>query len=288
MIKRSFKIFYVLLLTIGVSRFCHKATDGFRLTKIQNNTFAAHKIHSSEQEELACKLLSQPFTYLARGKQSFVFLSQDGKTVLKLLNNHYQKNIKALQMLPKFTWQREKLAYFQRKMQMTCQSYQLAFADLREETGLLFLHLEKTNHLKQNATIIDKLGIAHVIDLDRIGFILQKRATLAYPQFEEWIEKGDILAAKRGILSLLTLLHTRLEKGLSDRDPLIRTNIGFIDGKAHFLDLGPFSKNVQPKPPELAQTEIRKITHSLRDWLAQREPGLALFFEEEIQCPHAH
>lgn len=280
------KISCALLLIVAICRFCHHATDGFQLTKIQNNIFAVHEVYAHDGEGEAKQLLSQPFTYLARGKQSFVFLSQDGKSVLKLLNNHYQKRIWTLGMLPQFAWQKQKLAYFQKKMQMTCQSYQLVFDDLQKETGLLFLHLDKTSHLKQKVTIIDKLGIAHQVDLDTTGFILQKRATLAYPQFEAWIEKGDLLAAKQGIASLLTLLNTRLEKGLNDRDPLIRTNIGFINGKAYFLDLGPFSKNVQPKPAELAQAEIRKITHSLRAWLAEREPELALFFEEELKCAH--
>ncbi len=285
--KRIVKLLSLALLAIGISRFCHKATDGFRISKIQDNTFNVQQICSTKLEKQALEILDQPFTYLARGKQSFVFLSRDGKTVLKLLNNHYQKRIQMLEWLPTFAWQKERLSYFQRKMQMTAQSYELSFSDLREETGLLFLHLNTTQHLRKKVTVIDKLGIAHAVDLDNMGFILQKRATLAYPQFEEWLQKGDILSAQQGISSLLALLQSRLNKELSDRDPLIRTNIGFIEGKAIFLDLGPFSKNIDAKPSALALAEIRKITQSLRDWLAMREAGLALFLEEEIQCPHA-
>lgn len=286
-IKFSVKLACIALVIIAVCRFCHTQTDGFRISKIQDNTFNVQEICSTEQEKQALEILDQPFTYLARGKQSFVFLSQDGKTVLKLLNNHYQKRIQWLKILPQFTWQSQRLAYFQRKMQMTSQSYQLSFSDLREETGLLYLHLNATRQLQKKVTVIDKLGIAHEIDLDTTGFILQKRATLAYSQFEEWLKNGDLSSAKQGITSLMTLLNNRLTKELSDRDPLIRTNIGFIEDKAVFLDLGPFSKNVQPKPPQQARAEIRKITQSLHSWLVEREPGLALFLEEELQCQHA-
>lgn len=278
------KIFFTALSVLGICRLAHHKTEGFRLSKIQNNTFdSLADLHfSNEGEARAQAILTQPFTYLARGKQSFVFLSQDGKTVLKLLNNHYQSQIRTYSLLPKMAWKEENLSYFQRKLKETCQSYLLSFSQMKEETGVFFLHLKKSDHLKQKVKIFDKLGIAHEVDLDKTAFILQERATLAYPQFEEWLEQKKFSTAKEGISSLLSLLKIRLDKEINDKDPLIRTNVGFIEGKAHFLDLGPFSKNSAPKTAEEKRQEVKKITHSLRLWLAEREPSLAEFLDAEL------
>lgn len=283
---RLVKFLFVGLAAIGVARFCHFKTEGFRTTKIQNNTFEIEELATpqvnAKEEERVKGILSQPFTYLARGKQSFVFVSEDGKTVLKLLNNHYQWQIRAYSMLPEMPWKRENLSYLQKKMKETCQSYLLAHSQMREETGVFFLHLKKTDQLKQRVKIIDKLGIAHEIALDKTAFILQEKATLAYSQFETWIDKRELSAAREGISSLVALLKTRFEKEISDKDPLIRTNIGFIAGKAHFLDLGPFSKNFTQKTPIEKGQELQKITHSFRGWLAEKEPSLAQFLDEEL------
>jgi hypothetical protein len=94
------KALFGLLCIFGVCRLAHHTTEGFRISKIQNNTFENTEFQtlsfSQEEEKRAKEILSQPFTYLARGKQSFVFVSEDQKTVLKLLNNHYQWQIQPI------------------------------------------------------------------------------------------------------------------------------------------------------------------------------------------------
>lgn len=273
-----FKLCIFALLLLPLARLCHFATDGFRLSKIENNTFDSELSYSCEEELQALALLNQSFTYLARGKQSFVFASEDGKYVLKLLNNHYQWNICLLNLLPPLSWRNAQLAYNLKKKQLTLQSYELAQHELHDETGVIYLHLKNTDHLKQTATIRDKLGIAHTIDLDKTAFILQKRAIPAYAQLEEWIKHSETAKAKEAIVSLLALLHTRIQKQIADKDPLIRTNVGFLNGKALFLDLGPFSKNLVQDP----DSEIYKITRSLKHWLESHDPSLALFLEQQL------
>ncbi len=281
--KLLFKSGLIILLLIGIARFCHFQTEGFRISKIQNNTFSEEETaYSPEEKKETQALLKQPFTYLARGKQSFVFLSEDGQTVLKLLNNQYQKKIGLLNLLPKMGWQQEKLAYFHKKLAQTKTSYLLSMRELKEETGVLFLHLHCSNDLHQKVKIVDKLGIAHEIDLDKTGFILQKRAKMAYSALEEWISSGEIDSAKEALSSLLSLLKVRYEKKISDKDPLIRTNLGFIGKQAYFLDLGPFSKNFNAVLTD-QRAEKGKILHSLRAWLEKKEPSLALFLDEQMK-----
>ena len=53
-------------------------------------------------------------------------------------------------------------------------SYKIAYENLKDETGLIYLHLNKTDFLKQKMIIIDKIGIYHEIDLDSMEFLIQK------------------------------------------------------------------------------------------------------------------
>lgn len=267
----------VAALSLGVARFCHRETAGFRLEKVQNNTFLA------EQNGRNSDVLSQKFTYLARGKQSFVFASADGKYVLKLFNNRYQWWLKILAPFKFLSWAEERYAHFSRQLETVKGSYLLAESALEKETGLLFLHLSQTTHLKQEICIIDKLGIEHKLDADQTGFLIQKRVVPLYVQLEMWIQNKDLTSAKEGISALIALLKTRCAKGIGDKDPLLRTNMGFLGTTPIFLDLGPFSKNLSLEHAKNYRPEILKITSSLKTWLHSHEPSLALYLEEELQ-----
>ncbi len=257
-------------LIFALSRFCHTQTDGFRVSKIRDNTF----VGQAASESLPPDILAEPFTYLARGKESFVFIARDGKTVLKLLNNRRHALVQLFQHLP---FCEKKCLKLSQKIEKVLASYLLAKTRLEQETGLLFLHLHETHHLKHKVRIQDKLGIVHDVDLDKTAFILQKKAELAYPQLQAWIQQKDLDRARQGILSLVDLLKQRHAKKIQDKDPLIRTNIGFLEGNAVFLDLGAFSHG--ESPPQ----EIPKILHSLKLWLEKQDPSLALFLEEELR-----
>lgn len=272
------------MLIIAVHRLCEWKADGFSMSRIARNTLtreARPALSLLSPQELDT-VLNQKFRYLAKGKQSFVFVSEDGKYVLKLLNNQYQKRLSTLRLLPS-TLSHDKIAYNKKKMEMACESYELAFSDLREETGILLLHLYPTSSLNKKITVVDKLEIEHKLDLDNTGFLLQKRATPAYAQLKEWLDNGEKEKAKHAVSDILKLLVTRCKKGISDKDPLIRTNLGFIGGKPLLLDLGPFSKNPEIKKRELYTPEILKITTSLKEWLQKEDPSIAVYLEEELK-----
>src|SRR5579872_2775416 len=159
-----------LLLVYGTARFCHHKTAGFRISKIQDNT-APFPIPASPACAIeVLPLLNQKFTYFGRGLQSFAFLSEDGEHVLKICNNRYQTSLFWLEHFPcpsfLHAWRDQKVASYYSKLRATFSSYQLAYEKLKNETGLLALHLEKSQELFPHVQIIDKLGIAHSIDLD--------------------------------------------------------------------------------------------------------------------------
>jgi hypothetical protein len=275
--NRLFILITAVLLIWALARFCHYQTAGFQICKIQNNfsptkCFEFHPLESFDA-------FNQKFFYLGRGKQSFAFVSQDQKYVLKLFNNGPQRTIAFLRYLPFCDEKKEKLLDLLKK---TFQSYEIAFQELKEETGLISLHLSPTFHLQKKVTLVDKLGIEHCIDLDKTGFLLQKKATLVYPKLLEFKREEDLTSAQKAIEDLLDLLILKCTKGISDSDPLIRTNFGFIGNKAVQIDVGPFARDPQVVKLENYKDEMIRITTSLKIWINSNYPELSSYIETQL------
>lgn len=257
--KWVFKIVLFILCFYGASRFCRKQTDSFAMTRIQSNFSYRPEWDVPQSNEAEVKaMLSQPYYYLARGVQSYVFLAQDGKTVIKFFRHHRLRT--------------------DAKVAKDFGSYLLAYNRLQEETGLLYLHLNKTTHLKHKLEIVDKLNIHHLIDLDNYEFIVQKKATLTYPALEEWIAQDKTDDAKEALSHLVHLLKTRSERGIFDKDPDLNTNFGFIGTKAVQIDVGRYRLKEIP----FDRNELIRITDNLHQWLMERSPLLDEHLQTEI------
>lgn len=271
---RIIKLLLVFLAFWGAARFCHHQTAGFRLLKIADNT-SPLALPSSDPP------LSKQFTYLGRGLECFCFLSEDGKTVLKLFNNRYQTRLFWLHLLPSFSWQREQIAYQQKKLKMGFESYGIAFTLLKDKTALLALHPQKTSN-PLCTTLVDKLGISHPIDLSQHAFALQKRAILVHPYLAECAEKKEWDRAASALHGLVQLIQQKMERGIADRDPLIRTNYGFVDDQPVQIDIGPLYLDESLKNVERQKEELDKIFHSLKKWLEKNHPEMIVLLDEAL------
>lgn len=281
--KRSnsaLKLFFCLLIIYGVSRFCHHQTAGFRMSKIQDNTFPEASYCLPKIE------LHQKFSYLGRGLQSFSFVSEDQTMVLKVFNNRYQNRLFWLRCIPSFMWAKEKMALANKKLTRNFNSYKIAFEELKKETGLLYFHPTQTHHLQQTVILVDKLGIEHALDLDKTGFLLQKKATLFYPYIEHLMEERNLEKAQQALSAFIGFLKNRYEKGIGDSDQLVRANFGFLEDAAPMqIDVGPFYKDDSLKNPALYKTELFTSTLSLKHWLEGHYPELAHYLQELIENP---
>src|SRR5437868_3279127 len=81
------KILLSLLLLYGVERFCHKQTDGFSIYNISSNLSFREEWEIPQETTEAKIILAQPFYYLGKGAQSYVFESEDGNFVLKFFRH---------------------------------------------------------------------------------------------------------------------------------------------------------------------------------------------------------
>jgi hypothetical protein len=167
------------------------------------------------------------------------------------------------------------------KLQKDFTSYKIAYEELREETGLVAVHLNKTQNLHQSITLIDKLGIAHTLDLDGLEFLVQKRAALVYPTLEQWIREDKLEESKAALASLVQVLSTRFDRNIFDKDPDLNTNFGLLGSQAIQIDVGRFRKTFPSTSPSKKEA-IALITDNLHQWLQAKSPELGRYLEERI------
>ncbi len=265
------KIVLFCLAMVTLHYLCRTQTDGFSRLKVE-----ADLPYEASWE--GASIPDQPFTYLGCGAQTFAFVSQDGQTVIKFYRHHRSRHPLAF-LAPLLPRLQQTIAKRQAKRAKDFASYRLAFEKLRDETGLISIHLGKTDQIQKRLKIYDKLGIEHSVDLDQMTFLLQRKATPFYATLEEWIDTGCETQAKQGITELISLLRSRCQKGIFDKDPDLRTNFGFLDGHPIQFDVGRF-KN---EPERIEAGELVRITDSLKGWLNEKAPHLAAYLEEELK-----
>jgi hypothetical protein len=292
MIKKTFKFSLILGAIWLIHWGTHKATDGFAIEKICSNLsyhaeWAVPEPSEEQFREVGC-ILNQKFTYLGKGAQCFVFLSEDQQSVLKFFRHSHMRPALWLTLFPfpgsLEVYRQTKIATRFAKLYKDFGSYKIAFEEMKEHTGIQYLHLNKTTFFHKKVTIVDKLGIAHQLDLDQMEFMLQSRATLVYPTLESLIAQGNIPEAKQALTSLMQLLICRAQKGIFDKDPDLSTNFGFTKQGAIQIDIGRFKKDPTRTDPAVYRDELIRITDKLQRWLDSRSPELKTHLQKEIDA----
>ena len=213
--------------------------------------------------------LAQTYRYLGSGGQCYCFVSADDKYVLKFFKQ------KAFSVPDWGFLKGKRIKKKESKRDRIYSAFRLAYDELREETALLYVHLNPTQILQKTIRVTDKENAEHTIDLDKTPFALQRKAELAFG----YIDRQDTEGAKKAIDDLLNL-HTRLYKrGYRNRDPNIRSNCGFLNGRPILFDVG---RIVQDHKPLKIKTELERITPRLYRYLAQKHPDLLPHLESTV------
>lgn len=293
--KKSFKILVVLSLVIcagyGIGRLYYHFTGGFTESNIKSDfsfqpQWETRPLFAQEKLEID-KALDQPYTYLGKGCQSYVFASEDGKYVIKFFK--YQRYrlqgwLTYFPPLPAVVKYREyKTEKKWGKLNGFVTSWKTAFENLKEETGLLFVHLNKTSHLQRHVVLYDKIGLRHEVSLDEMEFCIQRKADMLCDTLLDYKARGEQDKGEQLIHQLLSMILSEYGRGLADNDHALMQNTGVAEGKAVHIDVGQFVFNDAVKEPAVFHQELFTKTYKFKIWLKEHYPELAHYLEEELQ-----
>lgn len=283
---------FILALGYGLERLNNRLTDGFSPDAItaplsDDREYAIAPLEAGQQQDIH-RILQQQFSYLAKGTQSFVFASQDGRYIIKFFK---QKHLR----LP---WYRSILSYVpifnqyvdrkvQRRLLKRAKIYsgcKLAYDEMQEDTGVLYLHLTPSSDLPNPMTLVDKRGVEYQVDPNTLDFFLQKRGVPLYAALKDYRLRNDIQGAKQALAKLFDYLVDRSQRGILDRDPAYPQNLGFIDRRAGNLDVGNLTKDPLIRNRIEYKRRIQEHLIDLRQWLVTHFPELVPTYDDHLEA----
>ncbi|MBS0620489.1 MAG: hypothetical protein JSS61_03410 [Verrucomicrobia bacterium] len=267
------KLLCALLLAASLGYF-YKRSGEFHPRQIVSETLRTDRFPIPENLDEVRALLMQPFWLFDAGGDCYVFLSDEGSHVLKVFKHHKMREHAWYdRFFPELATKRHA------RLKHLFSSAEIAYTQFKEETGLCFLQLGKSDHFHTQIELIDKKGKSHFIDPNTLDFALQKRAKLVYPHLESL---KDVETAKRCIDSLLQLMLTRSAKGIGDRDPILSRNFGFIEERAVEIDIGSFVLEDSLRDPLIAKHLLVAEAARLSSWLKKHIPALRPHLEDRL------
>ena len=239
---------------------------------------------TEEQRAELEKIFSQKFTFLKSGSQVYAFASYDGKYVLKLFKMKSLLPKEWLNHFPFFLlkeYRYRKVDLRKKNLQLAFGGFKTAYENFREQSGLLFVHLNKTACTGQKIVLTDCKGREFILDLDTTPFVLQKKAELIRHRLVKRMESGQEEMAVEEIRLLLRLIAERLGMGLKDLDPGIKCNYGFIGSIPVQIDCGRLLFDPAVKAPQQFEKEIGRVVERLVLWAELKYPKLCQAIQEE-------
>ncbi len=267
----------------GGGRLYFAVTGGFTMSNIESELphhekWDTHPLSPNEKNEIR-SALNQPYTYLGKGCQAYVFSSADGKYVIKFFKYQRfrpQSWINLFTFIPAVeNYQLAKTAEKQEKLDKVFSSWKIAFENLKKETGIIYVHLNKTNEWSKSLAITDKLGMKHLVNLDETEFALQWRATMLCPAIDKLVAEGHGDQAELLIDRLLTMHLSEYARGYADNDHALMQNTGVLNGFPIHIDIGQFIYNASVKAPKVYKQELYDKTYDFHRWLKIQHPPLA-------------
>lgn len=281
----------VATFTYGAIRIWFYRTDGFRLEHISSAfepdpKWETRKLTEWESEQLD-HALSQSFFYFGKGCQSYCFESEDGKYILKFLKykryrpQFYFYWFTFLPMYEKYL--ESKIQYKNRQLHSLWKSWMLAFNELSNETALVYVHLNKTDHLNKTVTIHDKTGNSYELDMDQMEFLIQKKGDLVCTGINRLMDEGRVQDAQKVLTSLFQMIISEYHRGIADTDHALMQNTGVIGEKPFQLDVGRFEYDPFMRNPDFYHQELFNKYYKFRLWLKERHPSLLDHVDRELE-----
>jgi hypothetical protein len=245
----------------------------------------ARPLTEAEKEQIVA-LIDRRYHFLHQGRQSYAFVSEDGRTVLKTIKFQH---LRPRRWLDLFSWipplnryRLEQVAQMERKRRELYESWLLAFNRLQPETGLICMHLNPTEQWLPRTTLVDAKGFELQVDLNQLVFALQHRAQMMKPVFQQLLDEARLDEARLLLDRFLALLLSEYRRGLSDDTHAFWRNLGVIDGHPIQIDLGKLAYNESYRVPKVYERKLGKSMFHLRRFLSDTSPELREHLEAQL------
>jgi hypothetical protein len=257
-------LFVALLLSLPSS--FKRLTCGWKLAKVRLDLpyRPEWEIDSDLSQTDLHAILSQSFTYLDKGAQCYVFASADGEYVLKLFRydpHRYTARSKR---------SNAKIAAF-------FSACKLAYEKAKEETALIYLHLNRTEHSLPLLDAKGPLGQSIHLPLDHYRFAIQRRVVPFRAALLQAYQSKDPTRISALIDSWIALLASRIHKKIGNLDPSLSRNFGFLDHRAIEIDFGNYAF-----PLRDPHGEMERYAKRFRRWLKHNAPEWVAYFNERL------
>lgn len=289
--KRSYQVALYLSSFLALNFLCKSLTDDFSTHFLVPAADKGSIWNISQQPAGLKELLSQKYTYLSKGKQAYVFISEDQKHVLKLFKppapflevplfgKKFHIGLAKIPFVKSLCIDYSSPSY-QTVRDLEFQSYINSYHLLPEKTLLEYLHLAQTDHLNTQLKIFDKIGVLHTINLDSTCFLIQKKTDLLYPTLSTLLKHKEIEQAKLLLSNFVDFYFDLIDQDIVNPTTLEK-NIGCIDFRPVQIDVGrvlrPQDLGHEEKVP---LTQIYKSTSHMKKWLKTRSPSLYLYIKQ--------
>ena len=239
---------------------------------------------TSDHDSFFYTVSQQPLYWLGRGMQVVVFQTQDEKYVVKFFQmsrlkdpatNSFVKNL-----ISKETKEHKEDRISHREE--IFRSSKICFEELQDETGIVYVHLNRTQNKLFGIKLIDKFGQSHRIRGDNACFVVQRRGSYLIPTICKLMDTMQVEKAKRRVDQVFDLLVSVARKGFVDADDaLIRNNnLGFTEDRAIYIDTGHLARAENLDVCERMKYEFQVRLDPLQKWLNVAYPELGQYYQE--------
>jgi hypothetical protein len=271
----------LLLIILGCLAGCHtekkpSPNEGFKVENIYGEFSYSPAFEapspSPEEASLIHSILKGKLRYLAKGGQVYVFESEDQKWVVKFMKYHLERPplISLLKgALLNFHSFDETIEIRKKRRLSLFEGNLLAKAHYPEASGLLYLHLNPTSLSWGFTTLVDKEGSEHLVNLDAIPFIIQRKATPFAEEIAALAAAGDKEKISSHCSALLAFINRLHDLGFVDKDYGVYKNFAFCEETIIHLDMGKLEKFPAPLDPDSRKEELSQINRRLAMWLQE-------------------
>lgn len=277
--KKVVLLVFILLFCAATGQGLYHLKKGFSCRRIHSLGMAASQSWGKEVDEI----LTQPFYYVGRGRQCFAFASSDGQYILKFPRTDIYKIPLWARVLPFSSYRQTIEMERQCRESFVLGSFALAFDHLKEQTGVIALHIGQSQEKGKILNLVDALGCKHRLPLEKVSFVLQHKHPIWSKAFSDALQANDRARAEKILNALLLIVAERAQKGILNRDRSFLRNYGFDGERAYQIDVGSFFCKPELSPDAIYQKSIRDSLDPVQEWLAQKDPDMKLYLDQRLK-----